>query len=396
MIGWLSCASGISGDMLLGVLVDVGVPLGVLQEAVDAVAPAPVRLRAERVDRAGIAATRVHVGGTESHTHRHWTDVRDLLSAAPFPGREHALAAFEALAVAEAAVHGTTPESVHFHEVGALDAIADIVGTCAGFAHLGLDELVVSSVAVGGGTVRAAHGVLPVPGPAVVRLLSGRPSHGGPVDVELATPTGATLATTLATGWGSQPAMRVSAQAFGAGGRDLPGQPNVLRLVTGEPSNGSGAPSNGPDGRLMLETNVDDLDPRIWPGVLDALLAAGADDAWLVPVLMKKGRPAQTLRVLAAARVAEAVRQVVFTRTSALGMRSWPVDKHALARRFVTVDVDGCAIAVKVALDTSDQVVNAQPEWDDVAEAARVLGMPEKGVLHRALASFWSAGTQRP
>jgi pyridinium-3,5-bisthiocarboxylic acid mononucleotide nickel chelatase len=390
VIGWLSCASGVSGDMLLGALVDAGVPLGLLQEAVDTVAPATVRLRVERVDRGGIAATRVHVNGTETRTHRHWSDIRVLLDASQCPGRAQALAAFQALAVAEAAVHGTTPEQVHFHEVGALDAIADIVGACAGFDYLGLDELVVSPVAVGGGTVRAAHGILPVPGPAVVRLLSGHPSHGGPVDVELATPTGAALVTTLASGWGWQPPMTVRRQGFGAGSRDLPGHPNVLRLILGDPAGGPAtSPPGSTAGHLVLETNVDDLDPRIWPGVLDALLAAGADDTWLVPVLMKKGRPAHTLRVLVPADRAEVVRQVIFARTSAIGLRAWPVAKHALEREFVAVIVDEQTIAVKVARDDTGEVTNAQPEWEDVARAAHTLGLPEKVVLHRALARFW-------
>ncbi len=196
MIGWLDCASGVSGDMVLGALVDVGVPVEVLQQAVDAVTPEPVTLRAERTTRGALAATRVHVEGTDSTTHRTWADVRRLLetpSARTVPGIDRALATFAALAAAEAAVHGTTPEEVHFHEVGALDAIADVVAACAGFAHLGLTALHVSAVALGGGTVQAAHGRMSVPGPAVVRLLADAPSYGGPVDVELATPTGAAL-----------------------------------------------------------------------------------------------------------------------------------------------------------------------------------------------------------
>jgi uncharacterized protein (TIGR00299 family) protein len=386
VIGWLHCPAGVSGDMLLGALVDAGVPLPVLQEAVDAVAPAPVRLRAERVRRAGLAATKVHVDGTESTVHRTWPGIRALLA-----GHDTALAVFGALARAEARVHGVPAEEIHFHEVGALDAIADIVAATAGFAHLGLERLVVSPVALGGGTVRAAHGHLPVPGPAVVELLRDRPTYGGPVDVELTTPTGAALIVTLATGWGPQPPMLVATQGFGAGGRDLADRPNVVRLLLGTPAD---QPSDQPPagelstGHLVLETNVDDLDPRIWPGVLAALLAAGADDAWLVPILMKKGRPAHTLRVLTAAGTAGAVQRVVFEQTSAIGLRRLTVDKVALDREIVTVEVAGEPVRVKVAR-SGGRVVNAQPEWDDVAAAGRRTGLPAKQVLARALAGYW-------
>jgi pyridinium-3,5-bisthiocarboxylic acid mononucleotide nickel chelatase len=390
MIGWLHCAAGVSGDMLLGALVDAGVPVEVLQRAVDAVIPAPVRLRPEPVLRNGIAATKVHVDGTAPDAPRTWAEIRALLDAADVladvPADLPALAAatrtFAALAAAEAKVHGAAPEQVHFHEVGALDAIADVVGVCAGFAYLGLDELVVSPVALGGGTVRAAHGYLPVPGPAVVELLRGRPTYGGPVDVELTTPTGAALIASLATGWGHQPPMTVARQGFGAGTRELADRPNVLRLLVGEPVAAAAHD-------VVLETNVDDLDPRIWPGVLAALLDAGADDAWLVPILMKKGRPAFTLRVLVPAVRAEAVQRVVFAHTSAIGLRRQPVDKVALARQVVAVDVDGQPVRVKLAYAPDGRVVNAQPEWDDVAALAQRLDQPAKVILARALTAYW-------
>jgi len=252
MIAWLSCASGVSGDMLLGALVGAGVPVEVMAAAVDAVAPAPVELSVRRVERSSLVATKVDVLGTESTTHRTWADVRSLLEPADVLGRDEALATFAALARAEGAVHGCPPDDVHFHEVGALDAIADVVGVCAGFAHLrqvhGLGEVVVSPVALGGGHVRAAHGFLPVPGPAVVDLLSGRPTVGGPVDVELATPTGAALLRTLATAWGYQPLMSVEEHGTGAGGRDLPDRPNVLRLLLGTPwSSARSAPAPVPE-----------------------------------------------------------------------------------------------------------------------------------------------------
>lgn len=389
MIGWLDCSSGVAGDMLLGALVDAGVPLDVLRTAVDAVTPEPVGLRAEQTHRAGLRATRVHVEGTDSVTHRSWRDVRSLLDASSLPPavRERAVATFTRLAEAEARVHGTASDDVHFHEVGALDAIADVVGVCAGLAHLGLAALHCSPVALGGGSARTAHGRLPVPGPAVVALLAGAgaPSYGGPVDVELTTPTGAALLAAHVTAWGHQPPMRVERTGTGAGGRDLPGQPNVVRLLVGEP-----LPATSTPGPVVLETNVDDLDPRLWPGVLQRLLAVGASDAWLTPILMKKGRPAHTLHVLVGPEAVDAARRVVLTETTAIGLREVPVHKHALDRDLVTVDVDGQAVAVKLArLDGA--VVNAQPEFEDVARAADALGRPVKEVLARAasLAAPW-------
>jgi len=396
VIGWLDGASGASGDMLLGALVGAGIDLAVLQAAVDAICPEPVRLRAERVERAGLAAVRVHVEGTESATHRTWADVRALLDGGALEDtvRERAHAVFAALAGAEARVHGTAPDAVHFHEVGALDAIADVVAGCAGLHALGLTSLVVSPLALGGGTTRSAHGRLPVPGPAVVELLRGQPTYGGPVEVELTTPTGAAMLAAHATGWGNQPPMAARVQGLGAGARDIPGHPNVLRLLLGETAEPGGTGTSTRQD-VVLETNVDDLDPRLWPGVLEALLTAGASDAWLSPVVMKKGRPAHTLHVLVPAGLTAAARRIVLTHTSAIGLREHPVTKHALPRTTTTVDVGGQPVRVKHAL-LDGVVVNAQPEWDDVAAAAQTLGVPPKAVLARAVAASQGPATRTP
>lgn len=380
MIGWVDASAGASGDMLLGALVGGGVPVTVIAAAVAAVAPEHVALRPEPATRNGLAATRCHVDVADSTTHRTWADVAALLAAAdlPEPVRARAHACFERLARAEAAVHGTTPEQVHFHEVGALDAIADVVGVCAGVEHLGLSELVVSPVAVGSGTVRSAHGELPVPPPAVAELLRGAPSYSGPGRAELCTPTGAALLTTLATGFGPQPPMTVDRIGVGAGARDPDTHPNVLRLFVG-------AGSTEHTTAVVVETNVDDLDPRLWPNVLAALLDAGASDAWLTPILMKKGRPAHTLSVLVAADRLERVRAEVFRQTSTIGVREVPVGKTALERRMATVEVSGCSIRVKIA-GHGGSVVNVQPEYDDVAAAAATTGRPVKDVLADAVA----------
>ena len=373
MTVWVDASSGASGDMLLGALVGAGVPLPVLQDAVDSVAPEPISLRVEDVRRNGLAATRVHVDVAESHHHRTWRDVRAMLD-----GHRTAHAVFERLAVAEAAVHGTTPDEVHFHEVGALDAIADVVGVCAGFEHLGATAITVSPVAVGSGTIQAAHGTLPVPPPAVAELLRGAPTYAGPAPMELCTPTGAALLTTLATAYGPQPPMTVERIGVGAGGRDPDGHANVLRLFVGSAATTGGEP-------LLLECNVDDLDPRVWPAVIAALLEAGASDAWLTPILMKKGRPAHTLSALVDASRAPAVRAAIFRQTSTIGLREQPLAKHALDREMVSVEVDGRQVAVKLARHDG-VVVNAQPEYDDVARAAADLRRPVADVLAQAAA----------
>lgn len=385
---WVDASSGASGDMLLGALLGAGVPLEVVTEAVGAVAPEHVALRPETVSRNGFAATRCHVEVADSTTHRTWRDIAALLGSADLPDgvRARAHATFERLATAEAEVHGTTPDEVHFHEVGALDAIADVVGVCAGLEHLDLDDLVVSPVAVGSGLVRGAHGSMPVPPPAVAALLRGRPSYAGPPSapaMELCTPTGAALLTAHATSFGPQPAMTVEAVGVGAGGRDPEGHANVLRLLVGS------GPASGEHGThlpVVVETNVDDLDPRLWPQVIAALLEAGASDAWLSPIVMKKGRPAHTLHALAAGDRVAAVRREIFRQTSSIGVREYPVAKHALDREMRTVEVAGHTVRVKLArLDGA--VVNAQPEYDDLVSVAAATGRPVKDVLAEAVAA---------
>jgi pyridinium-3,5-bisthiocarboxylic acid mononucleotide nickel chelatase len=388
---WVDASSGASGDMLLGALAGAGVPLEVMQRAVDAVSPEPVSLRVEAVTRNGFAATRVHVDVADSAEHRSWRDVRTLLLESVLGGdvRDLALRVFERLATAEGAVHGEDPMDVHFHEVGALDAIADVVGACAGMAHLAPTAVVVSPIAVGSGSVRTAHGSLPVPPPAVAALLTGVPSYAGPdgaPPTELCTPTGAALLTTLATSYGPQPPMATRHVGVGAGGRDPEGHANVLRLLVGD----AVERPDGPDELLVLETNVDDLDPRLWPEVITAVLASGALDAWLTPILMKKGRPAHTFRALAGPDAADEVRRTIFRETTTIGIREYPVARHALPRELTTVSVDGVEVAVKLArLD--GVVVTAQPEYDDVVRAAHILGRPVREVLAEALAAARSA-----
>jgi uncharacterized protein (TIGR00299 family) protein len=391
-IGWLDLSAGASGDMLLGALVDAGVPLGVLSAAVAALPVEPLTLSAEQVTRHGLGATRVHVHAPPSDVHRTWADVRSLLAGAALPAavREGALAVFERLAVAEGRVHRVRPEDVHFHEVGALDALADVVGVVAGFEHLALTRLAASPVALGSGSARGAHGVVPVPGPAVLELLAGVPVVAGPVPAETCTPTGAALLAARVQQWTALPPMRVARVGSGAGGRDPAEHPNLVRLVLGEAADDPAGDPPGAD--LVVEANVDDLDPRLWPGVLTDLLAAGAADAWLTPILMKKGRPAHTLSVLCSAARLPAVESVVLSATSTIGLRRTAVAKLALDRTQGRVAVLDGEVGVKVAR-SAGRVVNVSVEFDDVAALARALGLPVKEVLRAATAA---AGRAHP
>ena len=335
MIGWLDAQAGASGDMLLGALLDAGAPLSAVQADLDAL-ELGLQVRIEQVTRAGLAATKAHVvvdgapAEEAGREHRTWPEVLVLLGRLPEPELPHEV--FHRLAEAEADVHGTTPDEVAFHEVGALDALGDVVGVCAAFRGLGFERLACSPVTLGSGTAQGAHGSLPVPVPAVLRLLEGAPVLGGSIPFECTTPTGAALLATLVDEWGPLPAMTPEQTGVGAGSRDPEGFANVVRLVVG-------APADRPTNAVLLETNVDDLDPRLWPGVLQHLLDAGASDAWLTPILMKKGRPAHTLSVLAPTAAQSAVRAVVFRETTTLGLRETTLAKHELQRALTTVDV---------------------------------------------------------
>jgi len=385
MIGWLDASSGASGDMLLGALLDAGASENRICTAVESVAPEHVSVTSEPVTRGSLAARRALVEVADSGTLRGLGDVLALIgdSGLHTAVAEHAAAVFTLLAEAEAEVHGSAVDDVHFHEVGALDAVADIVGSCAGLVDLGLEALHCSPVAVGSGGVLAAHGQLSVPAPAVVLLLRGVTTYAGPVAAELCTPTGAALLRHWVSDWGPQPAMAVTTVGLGAGSRDFPSHANVLRLLVGEAASAVAATAGE---TLVIETNVDDLDPRLWPHVLALLLRRGASDCWLTPILMKKGRPAHTLSVLVRAERADAVRATIYAETSAIGMREHAVAKDELEREVLTVTVDGCEIRVKLAR-SGGAVVNVQPEYDDVAAAASALGRPAKAVLSQAVAA---------
>jgi uncharacterized protein (TIGR00299 family) protein len=389
---WLDASAGVAGDMLLGALVDAGADLGAVQRAVDAVVPGAVRLSATTVTRAGLRARRIRVEPlTGDAPRRTWTAIRELIAAADLVERvrDRATAVFARLADAEAHVHGVAPEDVHFHEVGALDSIADVVGVCAALEDLGVGSVTAGEVAVGSGRVRTAHGELPVPVPAVAQLSRGWHIRAGGVG-ELATPTGMATVRALATECEELPPMRVDAVGVGAGHRDTPGRANVVRVILGVPP-----PDEAPDPRaeptVLLEANVDDLDPRLWPETLAGLLRCGALDAWLVPIVMKKGRPAHTLCVLCRPDRAAVLRDRIFRDTTTLGVREGALRRHALARAFVDVDVAGGTVAVKVG-HARGAIVQVMPEFDDVAALARRLDRSERQVLAEATAAAVAAG----
>lgn len=375
---WIDASAGVAGDMLLGALHDAGAGLDRIQAAVDAVIPGSVRITASEVRRAGLRACKVTVETlVEDPPHRTWREIRGLLDGVP-----HAV--FARLAAAEGAVHGIAPDEVHFHEVGALDAIADVVGVCAALDDLGVSSVSASEVAVGSGTTRAAHGVLPVPVPAVAELARGWKIRTGGAG-ERATPTGMALLRTLAGACEDLPSMTVAATGMGAGTRDTPERANVVRVLLGEAEPGGEAEA------VLLEANVDDLDPRLWPGVLAGLLEAGADDAWLTPILMKKGRPAHTVSALCSPGATAAVRARIFRDTSTLGVRASARRKTALARTFVEVAVDGHPMPIKIG-HADGVIVQVMPEFEDVAALARALGIAERVALARAAEAAAAAG----
>ncbi len=389
---WVDATAGVAGDMLLAALVDAGAPLAALLAAVNAVTPESIGLTSAQVRRAGLRATKVDVTPAgHDHAHRSWSDIRTLLEDADLAAgvRDRAQRVFERLAEAEARVHGIAASEVRFHEAGAWDSIADVVGVCAALDGLAVTSMSCSAVALGSGRVTAAHGELPLPGPAVLELSSGwRVLSGG--EGELATPTGMALLTALSDESCDLPAMLVHAVGVGAGTRDVPGHPNVVRVVLGDRT-GLAAEPVQPEVMSVLETNIDDMDPRVWPTVLASLLQAGAADAWLVPIVMKKGRPAHTLAVLTSASQRAVLRRLIFELTSTNGVREVAVSRTALDRLWVPLSVPGGRVRIKVA-HRGGEIVHATPEFDDVAEAAAARSVPVRRVLEEAIAAAEQEG----
>ena len=383
-IAYVQCSAGVAGDMLLGALVDAGAPQPSVFETIGGLGVDGYALTFERVQRCGVAATwaNVVVDDHDHHEHRSAGQLRKLLDAADLADgvRRRAQAVFDALATAEGAIHGIEPDDVEFHEVGAVDAIVDVVGIAAALEALGIDELVAGPVATGRGTITAAHGSLPNPSPAVARLLASRqmPVIGIDTDLELATPTGVAALAALATSFGALPAMTVSSVGYGAGRADTAGRPNVVQVIVGEAV--VGAPVAPPPGRaaVQLDVNVDDVTGEVIAHTIAALVSAGAFDAWATPIVMKKGRPAHVVSALCDPALVETVAAILVAETGSLGVRATTVERWPQQRLDAVVEVGGHRIAIKVGAG------RVKVEHDDAAAAAQALGRPLRDVLDEA------------
>ena len=379
-LAYFDCHAGISGDMILGALVDAGLRIEALQGELDKLGLERIRLRAGKVQRHGIAATKVDVVAGEGRHHRRLNDVLNIIDAADIPSRarRRAGAIFRRLAEAEAEVHGISVERVHFHEVGAADAIADIVGAVIGLEHLGVERIYASPLRFGRGTTRSAHGVLPVPVPAVVALCREVPAERTDIPFELVTPTGAAVLTTLAQQIGAgTPPFFTRQIGYGAGSRDLDEVPNLLRVEIGD----SDALLQK-DALNLIETNIDDMTPEIYGYLIERLLAGGARDAYLTPVIMKKGRPGVVLSVLADPERTQSATDLIFRETTTLGVRIRRVERQTVSRRTEVVETAFGPVTVKVA-DYGGRTRFA-PEFEDCARIANEQGVPILDVYRAA------------
>lgn len=381
---YLDCAGGAAGDMVLCALTEAADCAALIEEIPARLGFTDVSIAWPEGRSGGFAARRLQVGfDPESHPrHRNLADVEAIIDAAGLsePVSLMAKNVFRTLAEAEGEVHGETAEHVHFHEVGAVDAIVDVVGACLALDELAVDEVVCSSLPMGSGTVRCAHGTMPLPAPAVAAMLPGVPVHPAGVEGETVTPTGAALVTTFARDFGPMPAMTVESVGVGAGTVERPGLPNVLRAFVGEIAGSAGI---GETDHVVVECNVDDLDPRVLPVVIDHLLESGALDASVTPIVMKKGRPGHLISALAPIAALDAVVSVLLRETTSLGCRSTPVTKHHLGRRMGTVETPWGPVAVKFAL-ADGKILRQVPEFEDCAELARSTGVPVRDILAAA------------
>jgi uncharacterized protein (TIGR00299 family) protein len=432
-IAYLECFSGMSGDMFLGALVDAGIPASLLESTVAAL-DVGARLEISRVVRSGISATKVDVwvdgekdlpreefwehswhehshqhqhshedrghshshpgesareGALAPHEHRGLTEIRKIISAASLSdgAKKTAVAIFEGMGRAEAKIHGTSIESVQFHEVGAVDAIVDIVCAAVGAEALGVDEIVCSPLNVGGGTVKCAHGTFPVPAPATLELLADAPVYSSGLHVELVTPTGAAIVKTLASRFAAFPQMKVEKSGYGAGSRDFPGHPNVVRLTVGETGSNAVAAKTASEMITVLEANLDDLNPQVFGYVMERLFQEGALDAFGMPVHMKKNRPGTLLTVLCKPENASALTQLIFTETTTLGVRRRDERRQVLARRWENVGTPWGEVRIKIA-SMNGTITNYAPEYEDCRRIAREYHVPLKTVMGEAVEGY--------
>ncbi|EGO61913.1 nickel pincer cofactor biosynthesis protein LarC [Acetonema longum] len=387
---YLDCFSGISGNMILGALLDAGLPEDKLRGAIAKLSLSGFEISIKSVEKKGIHAVYVDVRlGRFQRQHRHLPDIIEIIHRAdlPEPVKADSVKVFQRLAEAEAKVHSAPVDHIHFHEVGAADAIIDIVGSVYGFHFLGISEIYCSRLHVGSGFVKCSHGVMPVPAPATAELLHGIPYYSGDVAKELVTPTGAAIVATLGTGFGGMPADFISrSTGYGAGTWDLE-IPNVLRLHLGERNVRTHI---GTEGLYVLETNIDDMNPQYYNYVMDKVFALGALDVWLTPIIMKKGRPANTLSMLISADLLETVSALVLQETSSIGMRYYPVRRSIASRTIHDVPTPWGRVRLKVSRHEG-RICNISPEYEDCRQLALQQNVPLKAVAQAALQAAYDS-----
>ncbi|MEU7860030.1 nickel pincer cofactor biosynthesis protein LarC [Nonomuraea sp. NPDC049141] len=377
MICWINPFTGLAGDMLLGALIDAGAPLHRIRAAVESTGLTGFELTAARVVEHGLAATRVHVDVTDDRSERRAAElIESAARAQPQQVAALAVAALTAIAKAEARLHGADPSFVHLHELGGHDTIVDIVGVAAALHYLDVTEVVCAPLPLGTGSVRSAHGVIPCPAPATLALLSGAAVTGTAIPGETVTPTGAALLVAARTRYGPPPLMTVAATGYGAGTRRLADRPNVTAVTIGHPAESQ---QGAAEHVVVLSTNLDDVTGEVLGHTISRALEAGALDAWATPAVMKKGRPAHVLHVMAPPEAADRLSRLVLAETGSLGIRQTAAGRVVLPRTTRTVDVNGCAVRVKCG------PYGAKPEHDDVAAASTRLGLPLRTVARHAL-----------
>lgn len=383
-LAYFDCTSGISGDMTLGALVDAGVDLATIQEGIDSLGLPSCRLVSEEVKRHGFRATKVDVQHEPEHAHRHLHHITDMIDASSLTGSRKELAKriFTRLGEAEAKVHGTTIRKVHFHEVGAVDSIADIVGSAIGLDLLGVDRIVCSPIPTGSGHIVIAHGRVAVPAPATAELLKGIPIEASAIDFELTTPTGAAIAATVVDEFGPLPGMKIETIGYGAGTKELEEQANVLRLIIGETDEDMHS-----DQIWVLETNLDDISGEVVGHCTNLLAEAGALDVYTTAIQMKKNRPGMKLSVLCESSHIKKLEKIVFRETTTLGVRRWPASRHKLERRPHSVETQYGTVAGKLAI-LPDGSNSFSPEYESCRQIAEDKNVALKDVYEEARRAY--------
>jgi uncharacterized protein (TIGR00299 family) protein len=395
-IAFFDCFSGISGNMALGALLDCGLPVESFRAELDKLGLRGYSLEIREVQKSGLRGLFVDIRVEETQPHRHLADIEKIIASSPLPERvrERSLLVFRKLAQAESGAHGEPVENIHFHEVGAVDAILDVVGTAICLEMLGVDKVYASAIHIGAGTVKTAHGLLPVPAPATAELLKGFPVYGRDAEAELVTPTGAALLAALAERGGDAPPMRVERVGYGAGSRDLPWA-NLLRVTVGDESAPALAPALTPalaqrgergERVMMVEANIDDMNPQFYEHVSEKLFAAGALDVYFIPIQMKRNRPATMLGVMVDEDKLDPALGILFSETTTIGVRMYPVERRKLDREEGAVDTVYGPVQVKIA-KLAGRVMNVAPEYRDCLRIAKEKIVPLKDVYQAALAA---------